>query len=827
LLPIDDILPDLLDALRHSRNAVLSAPPGAGKTTRVPPALIQEPGLLAGKVILLEPRRLAAARAAGYMAARLGQRAGDTVGYRIRGETLVGPSTRIEVVTEGVLTRMLRQTPDLPGVSLIIFDEFHERSIHADLGLALSLDVQAHLREDLRILIMSATLEGSAVAQLIGGAPVLESSGQSYPVVTRYLPSRTDEPLPSLVVRTIDAAVRDDEGDILVFLPGQREIHRVASLLADAALPQDVRIQMLFGDAPAAAQDAALEPAPPGFRKVILATSIAETSLTIDGVRVVIDAGLARSSRFDPRRGMSALMTGPVSRAAADQRRGRAGRQSPGVCYRLWTEDHHRSLRQYAPPEILVTDLARLALDLAAWGSPDGAGLQFLDPPPSANLAQARALLKQLTAVNDRGFVTDHGRAMSELPVHPRLSHMILRGKQLGIGVAACRLAALLEERDPLRSEKGADIDLASRWNILYGDGARQRQTMSRHLRESRRLMKLAGIGEEATAEASLGLLTALAYPDRIARRRGTDTGRYLMSGGTGAVVPDSSLLAREEFLSIADLDGASTEARVYLATPLSYSDLIDHFSNSMEVREEVYWSERDEAVVGRTVRVLGSLVISEGPMVPSGDRLRASLLLGIRSLGSSCLPWGREVESLRSRSEWLRTLPASTCGWPDLSDAVLMDTLEIWLVPFLGGVTGTTTMHRIPLLRALRGLFTHSQLTDLERLAPPAWSTPAGSRILLKYMPGTGPVAAVKLQEMFGQTDTPQVAGGRARITVHLLSPAGRPLAITQDLRSFWLNVYPEVRKEMRGRYPKHIWPEDPLSVAPTRRTVKRNART
>jgi ATP-dependent helicase HrpB len=772
---------------------------------------------------MLEPRRLAAQRAAAYMALQLGERPGATVGYRIRGETRVSPATRIEVVTEGVLTRMLRHAPELPGVSLLIFDEFHERSIHADIGLALALDVQTHLREDLRILVMSATLDGLAVAGLLGGAPVVESAGRSHPVDTRYLPASTGGQIPALVVRTVTSALRNDGGDILVFLPGRGEIHRVASLLEEAGLPSGVRVHTLFGEAPAAVQDAALTPEPAGLRKIVLATSIAETSLTIDGIRIVVDAGLARSSRFDPRRGMAGLVTGPVSQAAADQRRGRAGRQAPGICYRLWTEEHHRSLQQYAPAEILVTDLAPLALDLAAWGAPEGTGLRFLDPPSQANLSQARGLLRQLGALDEQGAMTTHGREMSRLPVHPRLSHMILRGSALGHGPDACALAALLEDRDPLRGEPGADIDLGSRWRVVYTGRPAVGNVHGRILREFRRLMEIAAITGDASAHPPLGLLTALAYPERIARRRDTEIGRYLTAGGTGAVVPERSILSREEFLAVATLDGAGTEARIQSAAPLQREELLSVFAELITSREDVFWDDREEAVVARTVQSIGAVTLSAVKATPSSATLRTALLQGVRRLGLPSLPWNRETESLRARSEWLRGLLPPDSGWPDLSDEALVGSLESWLAPFLEGISGRSHFQRIRLGEALRGLFSRSQRAELDRLAPVSWTTPAGTAVQLAYTTGMAPVAAVKLQEMFGQSDTPLIGGGRARITMHLLSPAGRPLAVTQDLKSFWLNVYPEVRKEMRGRYPKHIWPEDPLAASPTRRTVQR----
>jgi ATP-dependent helicase HrpB len=822
-LPIDDVLPRLIETIRGSPGVVLSAPPGAGKTTRVPLAVAQAPWFAGKKIVMLEPRRLATVRAAQYIASLLREPVGRTVGYRIRGETRVSPSTRIEVVTEGVLSRLLLDQPDLPGVGLVIFDEFHERSIHADFGLALMLDVQSQLRNDVHILVMSATLDGVAVAHLLGDAPVVESEGESYPVETRYRSFPYDGEVEPQIAQTVLRAAENEEGDILVFLPGQREIRRAENLLLESGLPSHISVHTLFGDAPPERQDAALSPLPKGLRKVILSTSIAETSLTIEGVRVVIDSGLARSPRFDPRRGMSGLVTLPVSRAVADQRRGRAGREAPGTCYRLWTEEQHAQLIQYPAPEIVNADLAPLALDLAAWGTPDGTGLRFLDPPPSVHLLQARNLLKDLGAFDAEDRLSDHGRAMAGVPAQPRLSHMIIRAMEIGLGALACDVAALLAERDLMRGAASSDIDLGSRLHGMRTGENADNNVRERVLRESRRLRELLGIRETRAHEESLGLLVALAYPERIARRRAERRGRYQTVGGTGAIVAEWSPLAREEFLAIAEVDGIGIEVKVFLAAPLRKTDLLDSFKGAIVEREEVAWSSKDEAVVARRIRLLGTLAISEQATRPHGDAVRSAILEGIHQLGIKCLPWDKVSRAFQARSEWLRLHHLVPQSWPDLSDSNLMKTLAEWLGPFVEGMTRREHLSALNPQAILRSRFTADQIRTLDTLAPAVFTTPAGSRIALDYASGVQPILAVRLQEMFGQTRTPVVAGGEVEVVLHLLSPAGRPIAVTQDLPSFWRNTYQEVRKQMHARYPKHHWPEDPLSAKPTRRAKKR----
>ena len=822
-LPIDVVLEKLAMEFSEVNNIVLSAPPGAGKTTRIPIAILASEWMARKKIIMLEPRRLAARRAAEYMAAHLGEKVGQTVGYRIRGEAVISKHTRIEVVTEGILARLLQHEPELPNVAVVIFDEFHERSIHADLGLAMTLDVQEHLRPDIRILVMSATLDGLAIAKLLGDARMIESKGQSFPVTTYYARFTSEKTIEARIVDAILRALDEQEGDLLVFLPGRREIRRVENLLWEKRLPEDVLIHSLYGDASYQQQSAALSPAPSGKRKVILSTSVAETSLTIDGVCVVIDSGLARISQFDVRRGMSGLVTVPVSKAVADQRRGRAGRQQPGVCYRLWMETEHGMLSQYPQPEIKTADLAPLTLDLARWGTQDGANLRFLDPPPAAHLAQANALLKNLGATDQTGKLTSHGKAISELPIHPRLAHMILRGKELGFGSLACDVSALLEERDLLAGKKDSDIDLASRLHILYQQRAGDESVRNRISFQSKRLKQLAGIRNESQEieESAPGILLALAYPDRIARRCEQKNSRYQMTSGTTAVLPSGSLLTREEFLAIGEVDGIGVEVRVYLAAPLTKEEIEKVFFGSIIEEEEIRWNTIDETVVARRISRLGALVLSEQHIKPHGEKVVSALIDGIKQLGIHCLPWDKDTLSLQQRSEWLRKY-LSPAPWPDLSDSNLINTADEWLAPFLDGMWKKEQLSALPLLTILQSHITRPLIQQINSLTPSHLKLPSDSIAALDYS-GNQPVLAVRLQELFGQINTPKICNGKVNVLIHLLSPARRPLAVTQDLQSFWTTVYPEIRTQMRARYPKHIWPEDPLKAKPTNKTIRK----
>jgi ATP-dependent helicase HrpB len=822
--PIDEVLPQLLDAFQHTKNIVLSAPPGAGKTTRVPIALLASEWMAQKKIIMLEPRRLAARRAAEYMAAHLGEKVGQTIGYRIRGEAVISKHTRIEVVTEGILTRVLQHDPELPNVAIVIFDEFHERSIHADLGLAMTLDVQEHLRPDMRILVMSATLDGLAIAKLLGDARIIESKGQSFSVATHYARFTSEKSVEARIVDTIMRALDQQEGDLLVFLSGRREMRRVENLLWEKRLSEDVLVHLLYGDAPYQQQSAALSSAPSGKRKVILSTSVAETSLTIDGVSVVIDSGLARISQFDVRRGMSGLLTVPVSKAVADQRRGRAGRQQPGVCYRLWMETEHEMLSQYPLPEIKTADLAPLTLDLARWGTPDGSNLRFLDPPPAAHLAQAHTLLKSLGAADQMKKLTSHGKAMSELPIHPRLAHMILRGKELGFGSLACDIAALLEERDIFAGKKDTDIDLASRLYILNSQRAGDEGVRERISSQSKRLKQLTDIRNESKEkeESAPGILLALAYPDRIARRRENQSSRYQMTSGATAILPSGSLLTREEFLAIGEVDGLGTDVRVFLAAPLQQQQLEKVFADDLVHHEEIYWSETEKKVIARKITKLGAIILAERKLEALNGHVLEAMLDGIRHMGIQCLPWDKETRAFQQRVQWLRRHSSSPENIPDLSDAALIASIEVWFAPFLDGVWKKEQLSTLSLLKIIQSQITRSVNQQIDLLAPSHLKLPSGSIAALDYS-GDQPVLAVRLQELFGQVDTPKICNGRVSVLIHLLSPARRPLAVTQDLHSFWTTVYPEIRTPMRARYPKHVWPEDPLRAKPTNKTIKR----
>ena len=818
-LPVEDVVPELMNALAGSRCAVLSAPPGAGKTTRVPLAFLDAIWLKGKKILMLEPRRLAARRAAEYMAQRLGERVGRTVGYRIRGDAVVSNHTCLEVVTEGILTRMLHARPDLPGVGLVIFDEFHERSIHADIGLAFALDVQKHLREDLRLLVMSATLDGVAVARLLGDAPVVESRGVAFSVETTYARFASDKPIEVRVADVVGRALSADEGDILVFLPGMREIRRTEGEL-QKKLSDDVVVHMLHGELPRSVQDSALAPDEQGKRKIILSTSIAETSLTIEGVRIVVDSGFVRSARFDPRRGMSGLVTIPVSRAVADQRRGRAGRQGAGLCYRLWTEPEHAHLPDYPVPEIRVTDLAHVALDLASWGAPTGEALLFLDPPPAAHLTHAQTVLQRLGAMTDNGRLTPHGRAMAALPIHPRLAHMIIKGKQLSVGGLACELAAILEERDSLFAGADKDVDLATRIDAVHQPTGQRTGVSERVASQTQRLMEMIGQRSTDKVDDAGGLLLALAYPERVARKRPERSGLYQLSGGGVAALPAGSPLARSEYLAIADLDAGSSTAKIYLAASVSKSELESAFAGEIVVEKEVEWNATEKRVKARRLRKLGAVILHDEPLDPQGEEVMRALVDGIRRTGLHCLPWDKKTERFRARVQWAR---AAMPELADLSDEALESSIAEWLGPSLEGMWNLQHLQRLRLAEILRLRLSTHQLREIDRLAPSYLRVPSGARIAVEYNAAGYPALSVKLQELFGLTETPRVGAGTTPVTIHLLSPAGRPLAVTQDLHSFWKNTYPEIRKQLRARYPKHPWPEDPFTATPTRKTIRK----
>jgi len=821
--PIDIILPELLTAIAGNRTVILSAEPGAGKTTRVPVALLGQSWLGEKKIIMLEPRRIAARRAAVYMAQMRNEKAGESIGYRIRGESRVGSGTKIEIVTEGILTRMIQDDPALPGIGIIIFDEYHERTIHADLGLALSLEVQEHLRPDLRLLLMSATLDGVSISQFLGNVPIVHSDGKIFPVRLQYAPVNSDiQQIERSAAAAVNRSLADDKGDILVFLPGQREIRRVESLLEEIRNDPSVVIHLLFGEAEYEKQQAALTPDPNGRRKIILSTNIAETSVTIEEVRVVIDSGLMRSVRFDPRRGMSGLVTATVSQASARQRMGRAGREDAGVCYRLWTEQRQNELQKFSEPEILAADLAPLVMEFAQWENAEGKGLRFPDPPPESHLNQARNLLNRLGAVSVNGTLTDHGKAMRELSVHPRLAHMLIKGKEFGFGSLACDIAALLEERDILRGETEGDVDLASRLYELRKNDSRNAVHRDRIRKQSERLRQQLGIRQNDDSTDHIGMALALAYPERVGKRKDANGVRYQLSGNMTASLPAKSYVSREEYIAVGDVDGAGSDVKIFLAAAVSEEEIRKAFGDQIETTDEIFWNEKEASVVSRRVTRFGSIELSESALNGASEKIREGMLTGIRQMGLESLPWNDEALSIKRRSEWLRKGLFVGDEWIDLSDEHLLRTAEEWLGPFLGGITKRTQLQKLDMVSIIRSIFSFQQMKELERLAPTHLTVPTGSRIALDYS-GDIPILPVRLGEMFGETETPTVAGGKVKVLLHLLSPARRPVAVTQDLPSFWKNAYVEVRKDMRGDYPKHYWPENPLEAEPTRKTKKR----
>ncbi|MQP66303.1 ATP-dependent helicase HrpB [Niveispirillum sp. SYP-B3756] len=824
-LPIDEALPALLAALSNGPNATLQAPPGAGKTTRVPLALLDQPWRGDGRIIMLEPRRLAARGAARRMAAMLGEEVGGTVGYRVRLDSRVSARTRIEVVTEGIFLRQLQSDASLDGVAAVLFDEFHERSLDADLALAFCLQSQALLRDNLRLLVMSATLDGGPVAGLLGGAPLITSEGRAHPVETRWAEPNGGERMEDATARTIRRALAEEMGSLLVFLPGSGEIRRVERLLGEGRLPADVMLTPLYGDLSLEAQDAAIRPAPDGKRKVVLATSIAETSLTIEGVRVVIDSGLSRLARFDPRSGMGRLETVRSSRASADQRRGRAGRTAPGICYRLWSEAADRALAAFTPPEIARADLAPLALELAQWGIHDAAELAWLDQPPAPSLSQARELLRQLGALDDGNRITRHGQAMAGLGLHPRLAHLVLRGRELGRTRLACRVAALIGERDILRGGSGMrDADLRTRLDHLAerGRGGEvDRGALHQALDSARQLERQVGGPPGDMDHDGAGLLLALAYPDRIAQRRPGSPGQYRLSGGRGAALDPTDALASRDWLAVADLDGQGRDARVFLAAPVTQAELEEAFAGDIVAETLVEWDGREQAVKARRRRRLFALSLKEELLQnPPAEAVMPALLQGIREMGLACLPWSKELESWRTRVAFLHR--AAPERWPDMSDTALLATLEDWLAPYLAGVMRRSHLDRIDLHAALTGLLDWNSQQALNAEAPTHLTVPTGNRIPIDYT-GEEPVLAVRLQELFGLAETPRLGGGRVPVLLHLLSPAHRPVQVTRDLAGFWKGSYREVKKDLAGRYPRHYWPDDPLEAEPTARAKRR----
>jgi ATP-dependent helicase HrpB len=818
-LPIDDALPALTAALARAPNAVLVAPPGAGKTTRVPLALLDAPWRGDNRIIMLEPRRLAARGAAERMAKTLGERVGDTVGLRARLNVKVSGRTRIEVVTEGVFARMILEDPALDGVAAVIFDEYHERSLDADMGLALALDAQGGLREDLRILVMSATLDGARVAALLGeGAPVIESEGRMFPVETRHLGRDAHQRLEPQVASAIRRALEAEPGSVLAFLPGQAEIRRTEELLRETVRDPTVDIAPLYGAMDQRAQDLAVLPAESGRRKVVLATSIAETSLTIEGVRVVVDSGLARVPRYEPETGLTRLETQRVSRAAADQRRGRAGRTEPGVCYRLWDEPQTLALAPFAQPEIKAADLSGLVLDLAGWGVTEPASLRWLDPPPAGAAAEAKAMLAAIGALDAEGRITPEGRRIRALPLPPRIARMVVGAAEIGRDAArlASEIAAVLVER----GLGGASADLTQRVEQFRRDRGGRAEEM-------RRLAAgwAASSEPKGDGRATPSALLALAWPDRIARARGAP-GQFLLANGRAGGVEATDGLAKSPWLVIAEMTGAAANSRILLAAPMDEAEAVAAAGGRIRESEELTFDTASLSLRARHVKRLDAIELSSATMpVPATSAAAEALADGIAAAGMDRLPFGKAARQWRDRVMFLRRAHADDADnpWPDVGDAALTASVRDWLAPFLAGKTAVREIGAELLHEALEGLIPWNLRRVLDAEAPTHFDAPTGSSVAVDYEAEGGPVLAIRVQELYGLREHPSLAGGRVPLTLHLLSPAHRPIQITKDLPGFWRGSWAAVRTEMKGRYPRHLWPDDPAAALPTTRAKPR----
>lgn len=816
-LPIDDLLPELRQRLTASPNLILVAEPGAGKTTRVPLALIDAPWRRQGRILVLEPRRLAARAAAEQMSRLLGEEVGARVGYRVRMESKVSADTVIEVVTEGVLTRMLIEDQSLPGVAAILFDEFHERSLDGDLGLALALDAQSALREELRLIVMSATLDDEAIARLLNGAPVLRSHGRSFPVETRYRPRQPQQRIEEAMTTAVLALLASEDGSILAFLPGAGEIEAVRRRILEERLPAGIDVVPLYGALDAKTQRAAIRPADPGKRKIVLATSIAETSLTIEGVRIVVDSGLARVPRYDPASGLTRLETERAARASVDQRRGRAGRTAPGICVRLWQEAETRALPAFAMPEIRQADLASLLIDCAACGVMKPETLRFLDPPPPAALGTARGLLRELDAIDEGGRLTSQGKKLSRLPLPPRLAHMLAEAPGEGRLLAAF-LAAILSER----GAGGDDIDVGERLRRFRrerGERADRARAMAQ------RWARLAGAKSEELDEAlaeKAGRVLALAFPDRIAQRRPERPGEFVLANGRGVGLDPALPLAKQEFLAVAEITGSEQRGRILSAAALSRADIEAVLSSRIERQEELAFDRSARAVRARKLTRLGRIILSESPLPARGEAVTGLLLSSLAELGLEVLPWTPATRQYLDRARFLRA--ADAAGWPDLGAEALTTGLADWLGPYVPGVSRLADIGSAQLQAALLGLM-QGRAHEIDREAPAFFEAPTGSRIPIDYDIERGPVVAVRVQELFGLGQHPRLAAGRIPITFDLLSPAHRPIQTTSDLPGFWKGSWRDVRSDMRGRYPKHVWPDDPATAAATRRAKPRGS--
>jgi len=836
--PIDPILPALKEALTAGPSVVLQAPPGSGKTTRAPLALLETIPPERGRIIMLEPRRLAAVSAARWMAGTLGEEIGQTLGYSIRFDSRVSDQTRIEVVTEGILTRRLQTNTGLEGVAMVIFDEFHERSLQADLALALCLDLRRSLRKGLKILVMSATLDCGPVASLLGGAPVISSAGEAFPVEERYREKDREKPLPEKIGGAVLTALRETSGDLLVFLPGAGEIRACGEALRAALEDKsgDLSLHPLYGDLPFEEQERAILPS--RRRKIVLATNIAETSLTIEGVKVVIDSGLTRRLQYDPATGMNRLITVAVSRAAAEQRKGRAGRLGPGVCYRLYSRHAFQTLIPFAPPEMLVSDLSSLVLELGMWGVKDPAELSWLDPPPAPAWESAKRLLFDLGALDSTGGVTPAGRSMARLPLHPRLARLLQGAAELGFTHLGADLSALLSERDIFRRTPSGSrvqaqglglserLDVLRQWRKSKEEAADTDPWALRAVdRASQQLLRLMGKDSRTSGEVPGTILPRLllrAFPDRIAKRRGEGEGRFLLSQGRGVKLPPTSRLARSPFLIAVQVDaGEKAEGMVHLAEPVGEELLREEMKNRLETLRRVDWDKREGRIVSTLEERLGAVQLSGRPVPPAEEEAAPLICEAIRS-ASSRINFSGEVRQFQGRVSLMRrTFPGE--AWPDLSEEPLLSAPEDWLLPWLKGIRTREQLAGLDLLPALRAKLSREQQRLLGERAPTSLVVPSGRRVALDYASGDLPVLAVKLQEMFGLADTPEVAGGRVKVLIHLLSPAGKPVQVTRDLKGFWNSGYQQVKKELKGRYPKHPWPDDPWKAVPTRKAKPR----
>jgi ATP-dependent helicase HrpB len=851
-LPIDAVLDQLAGTLERGNAAVLVAPPGAGKTTRVPLALLDAPWLGTKKIIMLEPRRIAARASAERMAKTLGEPVGQTVGYRVRFGSKVSRATRIEVVTEGIFSRQILDDPELSGIAAVLFDEFHERSLDADLGLALARDAQTGLREDLRILVMSATLDGARVAKLLGDAPVISSEGRAFPVETRYLGRKADAPLERQMADAIAMALRADPGSVLAFLPGAAEIRRTQNFLGERVHDASIEIVPLFGALDAGVQDRAISPAPKGQRKVVLATSIAETSLTIEGVRIVVDSGVARVPRYEPDIGLTRLETVRASRAAVDQRRGRAGRTEPGICYRLWDEPQTASLAAYTQPEILSADLSSLVLDLAQWGVTDPTTLAFLDSPPAPALKEARSLLRELGALDGDGRITAEGNSLRALALPPRLARMIVDSHRLGAGEEAAEIAAILTER----GLGGDSVDLEHRLDQFRRDRS-QRATSAKSL--ARRWAGQVAASEKAGApsspsppagegrgggspgtesaavatptpnpspqgggELTAGIMLAFAFPDRVARNRGN--GSFVLANGRGASVDQTSALARAPYIAVAELTGTAAQGRILLAAPIAQADIELRFADEIETADEISFDRNAMALRARRKRTLHAITLSEAPLALTTSAETARVLAdGLIAAGIDRLPWSKPAKQWRDRVMFLRKAEGDASLWPDLTDDALAAQRETWLVPALYDKIALKDVSSGDVSDALLTLLPWELRARLEREAPTHFEAPTGTQLAIDYEAEQGPTIAVRLQELFGLNVHPSIAKGAVPLVLELLSPAHRPVQVTRDLPGFWRGSYAAVRSDLRGRYPRHPWPEDPASAMPTRRVKPR----